>query len=755
MNVRVGELEDKRAEFVGGEWQETIAVSDFIQKNYTPYTGDESFLAEATERTSEMWGKCSKLIMEEFKKGGVLDIDTKTVATITAHAPGYIDQDNEIIVGLQTDEPLKRSINPWGGVRTVNTACKEYGYELDEEVNDIFSNYRRTHNEGVFRAYTKTMKLMRKTGVLTGLPDAYGRGRIIGDYRRVALYGVDRLIEERQEQLETDALQEINENTIRLREEVSDQIGALNELKEMASNYGYDISGPASSAKEAIQWLHFAYLAAIKEQNGAAMSLGRTSTFLDIYIERDIAAGILTEEDAQELIDDFVMKLRMARHLRTRDYNALFAADPMWITESIGGIGVDGRPLVSKTSFRYLQTLRNLGPASEPNMTILWSDELPQGFKEFATKISMETCAIQYESDQLMQPIYGDDYAISCCISAMRVGKDLQYFGARANLPKALLFTLNGGVDELTGLKVAPEFYKAKPGEVLDYDTVKEALDKTVAWLAKNYVNTMNVIHYMHDKYAYEKLEMALHDVNPHAYMAFGMAGLSVLADSLSAIKYAQVTPVFGENGIIEDFETVGEFPCYGNDDDRVDSIATEAVEFFTAELKKTPAYRGAEHTLSILTITSNVVYGKKTGNTPCGRRKGEPFAPGANPMHQRDTSGILASLNSVAKINYEKDSKDGVSYTMSATPQCMGKTDENRTQNLISILDGQFGSGGQHVNVNVLNKETLEAAMENPEQFPQLTIRVSGYAVNFIKLTKEQQMDVITRTIFNEEFTG
>ena len=752
MNVLV--TETKSYAFTGGNWEEMIDVPSFIQANYTPYSGDESFLEGPTARTTALWGRCSKLILEEYKRGGVYDIDTKTVTTITAHAPGYLDKDNEIIVGLQTDAPLKRSINPWGGIRTVDTACKEYDYKLDDEVNEIFSKYRRTHNDGVFRGYTKTMKLMRKTGVLTGLPDAYGRGRIIGDYRRVPLYGVDRLIAERQAQLESDELQIINEDTIRLREEVSDQIGALNELKEMAGSYGHDISAPATTAKEAVQSLYFAYLAAIKEQNGAAMSLGRVGTFLDIYFERDLDAGIITEEDAQELIDDFVIKLRMARHLRTRDYNALFAADPMWITESIGGIGVDGRPLVSKNSFRFLQTLRNLGPASEPNLTVLWSKDLPNDFKEFCAQISIETCAIQYESDDLMRPVYGDDYAISCCVSAMKVGKDLQYFGARANLPKALLFALNGGVDELTGLKVAPEFYKAEAGQVLDYDTVKTALDKTIDWLAKHYVDTMNVIHYMHDKYSYEKLEMALYDVNPHSYMAFGMAGLSVIADSLSAIKYGQVTPIFADNGLITDFKIEGEFPFFGNDDDRVDDIAREMVSYFTKELRKHPAYRGAEHTLSILTITSNVVYGKKTGNTPCGRLKGEPFAPGANPMHQRDTNGILASLNSIAKIDYQ-DAKDGVSYTMSATPQCMGKSEEDRRKNLSALLDGQFGAGGQHINVNVLNRETLEKAMEKPEEFPQLTIRVSGYAVNFIKLTREQQMDVINRTIFKQEFTN
>ncbi|MCD5406468.1 MAG: formate C-acetyltransferase [Desulfotomaculum sp.] len=746
--------EDLCYEFKTGDWEQAIDVRSFIQANYTPYHGDGSFLAGATFRTKSLWKKCSKLAMEEYKRGGVYDVDTKTVTTITAHAPGYLDQENEIIVGLQTDAPLKRAINPWGGIRTVDVACQEHGYQLDDQVKEIFTKYRRTHNEGVFRVYTKTIKLMRKTGVLTGLPDAYGRGRVIGDYRRVALYGVDRLIAERQEQLDGVTLNEINAQTIQLREEVSDQINALKALKVMAANYGYDISGPAGTAKEAVQWLYFAYLGAIKEQNGAAMSLGRVSTFLDIYFERDLATGVLTEESTQEVIDDFVIKLRLARQLRTKDYDALFAADPMWITESTGGMGLDGRTLVTKTSLRFLQTLRNLGPAAEPNLTVLWSEALPQNFKEFCAQISIETCAIQYESDDLMRPVYGDDYAISCCISAMRVGKDLQYFGARANLPKALLFTLNAGVDELTGLKVAPEFYKAQPGQVLDYDTIRVALDKTLDWLAEEYVNTMNIIHYMHDKYAYEHLEMALHDVNPHAYMAFGIAGLSVIADSLSAVKYAQVTPVFNEDGLITDFKTVGEFPCFGNDDDRVDDLAKEIVADFIAKLRQYPLHRNAEHTMSILTITSNVVYGKKTGTTPCGRQKGEAFAPGANPMHQRDTSGIVASLKSVSKIDYQ-DAKDGVSYTLSATPVCLGKADEHRRKNLASLLDGQFGAGGQHINVNVLNRETLEKAMENPEQYPQLTIRVSGYAVNFIKLTKAQQKEVISRTIFQQGFSG
>lgn len=741
-----------RGAFKGDGWRQSIDVRSFIQDNYTPYDGEASFLSGSTPRTDVLWEKCRKLIGEEHDRGGVHDIDTKTVTSITSHAPGYLEKESEIIVGLQTDAPLKRAINPWGGIRVVETACQEYGYQLDANVKEIFNKYRRTHNEGVFAVYTKTMKLLRRTGLLTGLPDAYGRGRIIGDYRRVPLYGVDRLIAERQEHLESEPLQNINPDTIQIREEIGSQIDALKDLKEMAASYGYDISKPASTAREAVQWLYFAYLGALKEQNGAAMSLGRVSTFLDIYLARDMAAGEINEEQAQELIDDFVMKLRLARQLRTRDYNSLFAADPLWITEAIGGMGVDGRHLVTKTSFRFLQTLRNLGPSSEPNLTIMWSEDLPQVFKEFCTQISIETCAIQYENDDLMRPVYGDDYAISCCVSAMRVGAEMQFFGARTNLPKALLVTLNAGVDELTELKVAPGFYQAVPDQVLDYETVSASLDKTLDWLAEQYVHTMNVIHYMHDKYAYEKLGMALHDVNPHGYIAFGVAGLSVIADSLSAIKYAKVTPIFGENGLIKDFKIEGDFPCFGNDDDRVDIIAKDLVTSFAAKLRQHPAHRDAEHTLSILTITSNVVYGKKTGVTPCGRQKGEPFAPGANPMHQRDVKGIVSSLRSVSKIDYQ-DAKDGVSYTLSATPSCLGKDDETRSQNLSALLDAQFGVGGQHMNVNVLNRETLEKAMEHPEQFPDLTIRVSGYAVKFIKLTREQQMEVISRTIFQQGF--
>lgn len=741
--------------FQGGSWQETIDVRSFIQANYTAYEGDASFLAGPTTRTQELWKQCTKLLAEETRKGGVLDIDTQTVATITSHAPGFINNDLELIVGLQTDAPLKRAINPWGGLRMVQTALDEYGYEMDETVTDIFTHYRRTHNDGVFKAYTDTMRKLRSSGVITGLPDAYGRGRIIGDYRRLPLYGADFLIAERKKALSQDErLNIINAETIQLREEISDQITALQDLKIMAQSYGIDVSSPARDGREAVQFLYFAYLAAIKEQNGAAMSLGRVSTFLDIYLARDMAEGTLTETEAQELIDDFVIKLRLTRQLRTQSYNELFSGDPNWVTEAIGGMGEDGRTLVTKSSFRFLQTLTNLGPAPEPNMTVLWSTALPQGFKDYCAKLSIETSAIQYENDDLMRPIYGDDYGIACCVSAMRIGKDIQYFGARANLPKALLLTLNSGRDELTGVQLAPAYYTAKPGEALKFDEVMEAFEKTMDWLAGQYVDIMNVIHYMHDKYAYEKLEMALHDPIYHRYMAFGIAGLSVLADSLSAIKYGQVTPIFGEDGLITDYQTVGDIPFFGNDDPRVDTIAKDLVESFITKLRKRPAHRNAEHTLSVLTITSNVVYGKMTGSTPCGRKIGEPFAPGANPLHGRDVSGILASLLSVAHIDYS-DAKDGISYTLSLTPFALGKTDESRIHNLVATLDGQFGSGGQHLNVNVLNRETLLDAMENPELYPQLTIRVSGYAVNFVKLTKEQQAEVISRTIFHEGMVG
>ncbi len=735
--------------------EKIIDVQAYIQENYSPYSGDSSFLTAATTRTKSLWNQCSVLLQEEYKKGGVLDIDADTPTTITSHQPGYIDKTNELIVGLQTDAPLKRAINPWGGIRMVEVACEEYGHSIKDHVKEAFNKYRRTHNDGVFSAYTDTMRLLRKTGVLTGLPDAYGRGRIIGDYRRVPLYGVDSLIAERKDALRTsELLSKTTPETIQLREEVNDQIQALVDLKTMAISYGIDISLPATNSQEAVQWLYFAYLAAIKEQNGAAMSLGRVSTFLDIYFERDLKIGLIAEEGVQELIDDFVIKLRLSRQLRTQAYNDLFSGDPAWVTEALGGMGEDGRTLVTKTSFRFLQTLRNLGPAPEPNMTVLWSTSLPQGFKDFCAEISLETCAVQYENDDIMRPIYGDDYGIACCVSAMRIGKDIQYFGARANLPKALLLTINGGRDEISGVQVAPKFYQSQVGEPLDYLEVKSAFDKTIRWLAEQYVDTMNVIHYMHDKYAYEKLEMGLHDIAPHSYMAFGMAGLSVITDSLSAIKYASVTPIFNEQGLTKDFIITGEFPYFGNNNPQVDQLARDVVADFIGNLREFPAHRGAEHTLSILTITSNVVYGKYTGATPCGRKAGEPFAPGANPLHNRDTSGILASLSSVASIDYQ-DAKDGISYTLSVTPFSLGKAREAQQKNLVAIIDGQFANGGQHLNVNVLNRETLEDAIENPEKYPQLTIRVSGYAVNFIKLTPEQQQEVISRTIFQEGLGG
>ncbi|HOB21423.1 MAG TPA: formate C-acetyltransferase [Bacillota bacterium] len=734
--------------FRGEKWREQIDVRDFIINNYTPYEGDGSFLAEATPRTKRLWEKCLSLIKEEHERGGVLSIDADRPSTITSHLPGYIDKELEIIVGLQTDSPLKRAINPFGGIRMVEMACREYGAELNPSIYEIFKKYRTTHNDGVFSVYTDEMRTLRRSGVITGLPDAYGRGRIIGDYRTVALYGVDRLIQAKTEDLRSEPLAKITIDTIQLREEVHQQIKAFHELKEMAASYGFDLSGPAQNAKEAIQWLYFGYLAAIKQQNGAAMSLGRTSTFLDIYIERDIAAGKLTEEAAQELIDDFVIKLRMARQLRTRAYDELFSGDPLWVTEAIGGMSIEGKPLVTKTSFRFLHTLRNLGPSPEPNLTVLWSNSLPKAFKEYAAQLSIETSSIQYENDDLMRPIFGDDYAIACCVSAMQVGRQMQFFGARSNLPKALLLTLNGGRDEFTGVQVAPKFYQAQPNEVLDFETVWAAFGKTLAWLAEKYVDTMNVIHYMHDKYAYESLQMALHATDVERFMAFGIAGLSVVADSLSAIKYAKVTPNFGEDGLICDFQIQGDFPKFGNNDNRVDSLAVEVVAMFHKELQKHPAYRGAKHTLSILTITSNVVYGKRTGSTPDGRKQGEPFAPGANPMHGRDTHGALASLASVAKIPYEH-ALDGISYTFSITPGALGKSREARLKNLVAILDGYFSKGGHHMNVNVFEREVLLDAMEHPEKYPQLTIRVSGYAVNFIKLTREQQEEVIARTIF------
>ena len=731
--------------FKPGNWQETIDVRDFIQRNYTPYTGDGSFLKPATERTKGLLHKLENLLALEQEFGGVLDIDTQTVTSLLNYKPGYLDKEKEIIVGLQTDRPLKRGVNPFGGLRMTREACRAYGYELSRKVEDEFQ-YRTTHNDGVFRVYNKETKAARHCGLITGLPDAYGRGRIIGDYRRVALYGIDFLIEEKQKDKDRISMETMDVDHIRQLEELYQQINFLGKLKEMAAMYGFDISGPAKDAKEAVQWLYFAYLGAIKEQNGAAMSLGRTSTFLDIYFERDLARGILTEEQAQEIMDDFVMKLRMARHLRTPDYDEIFAGDPMWITESIGGMGADGRTLVTKNSFRILHTLYNLKPSAEPNLTVLWSAGLPENFKTYCAKVSCDTDAIQYENDDLMRPKFGDDYGIACCVSAMRIGKEMQFFGARANLAKLLLMALNGGKDEKQNMQVGPE-HEPYQGEYLDYDKVTELLSIYRPWLAAMYANTMNMIHYMHDKYAYEKTQMALHDTEVHRFMAFGIAGLSVLADSLSAIKYAKVRCIRDEEtGLITDYEVEGEYPAYGNDDDRVDSIAKEQVKLFFEELKKQKLYRDAEPTLSILTITSNVVYGKKTGATPDGRKAGEPFAPGANPMHGRDKSGALASLNSVAKLSYD-DCKDGISNTFSIVPQAMGKTEEERLANLTAVLDGYFAQMAHHLNVNVLNRELLVDAYHNPENYPNLTIRVSGYAVNFHKLTKEQQKEVISRT--------
>ena len=731
--------------FKPGNWQETIDVRDFIQRNYTPYTGDGSFLKPATERTKGLLHRLENLLALEQEFGGVLDIDTQTVTSLLNYKPGYLDKEKEIIVGLQTDRPLKRGVNPFGGLRMTREACRAYGYELSRKVEDEFQ-YRTTHNDGVFRVYNKETKAARHCGLITGLPDAYGRGRIIGDYRRVALYGIDFLIEEKQKDKDRISMETMDVDHIRQLEELYQQINFLGKLKEMAAMYGFDISGPAKDAKEAVQWLYFAYLGAIKEQNGAAMSLGRTSTFLDIYFERDLARGILTEEQAQEIMDDFVMKLRMARHLRTPEYNELFAGDPMWITESIGGMGEDGRTLVTKNSFRILHTLYNLKPSAEPNLTVLWSAGLPENFKTYCAKVSCDTDAIEYENDDLMRPKFGDDYGIACCVSAMRIGKEMQFFGARANLAKLLLMALNGGKDEKQNMQVGPE-HEPYQGEYLDYDKVTELLSIYRPWLAAMYANTMNVIHYMHDKYAYEKTQMALHDTEVHRFMAFGIAGLSVLADSLSAIKYAKVRCIRDEEtGLITDYEVEGEYPAYGNDDDRVDSIAKEQVKLFFEELKKQQLYRDAEPTLSILTITSNVVYGKKTGATPDGRKAGEPFAPGANPMHGRDKSGALASLNSVAKLSYD-DCKDGISNTFSIVPQAMGKTEEERLANLTAVLDGYFAQMAHHLNVNVLNRELLVDAYHNPEKYPNLTIRVSGYAVNFHKLTKEQQKEVISRT--------
>ncbi|MET9128810.1 formate C-acetyltransferase [Streptomyces antibioticus] len=730
--------------FAGTRWRELIDVRDFIQANYTPYEGDASFLAGASERTRAVWEKVSSLFPEERARG-ILDVDPATPSTITSHAPGWIDRDRELIVGLQTDAPLKRAIMPNGGLRMVESGLKAYGYEADPFVTKVFGTYRKTHNDGVFDAYTPAMRTARKVGIITGLPDAYGRGRIIGDYRRVALYGTDRLIEaKRAERALLDA-RPSSEHVIRDREELAEQIRALGELTRMAATYGCDVSRPAATAHEAVQWLYLGYLAAVKEQNGAAMSLGRTSTFLDVYLQRDLDEGVIDESRAQELIDDFVIKLRIVRFLRTPEYDALFSGDPTWVTESIGGLGTDGRPLVTRTSFRFLQTLYNLGPAPEPNLTVLWSPRLPAGFKEFCAQVSIDTSAVQYESDELIRPRNGDDTAIACCVSAMAVGKEMQFFGARVNLAKALLYAVNGGRDEMTGDQVTPAM-PPLTGDYLAYDELAAAYDRVLDWLAETYVDTLNVIHFMHDKYAYERLEMALHDHPVHRYMACGIAGLSVAADSLSAVKYARVKVFRDASGLAVDFRTEGDFPAYGNNDDRADSIAVGLVESFMAKVRRHPTYRDAEHTQSVLTITSNVVYGKHTGNTPDGRRAGQPFAPGANPMNGRDRHGVAASALSVAKLPYEQ-ARDGISLTTTITPEGLGHAPQERAGHLVGILDAYMASGGFHMNVNVLNRDVLEDAMAHPEKYPELTIRVSGYAVNFVRLTREQQLDVISRT--------
>lgn len=730
--------------FQTGKWTKEIDVRNFIQKNYTLYEGDDTFLEGVTDRTQKVWDKCHELILEEMKKG-ILDVETNIVSGIDNFAPGYIDQENEVIVGLQTDAPLKRIVNLYGGMKMAKSALEQYGYELNPQLEKDFHAYRKTHNEGVFDAYPKRTKVARHVGLLTGLPDAYGRGRVIGDYRRVALYGVDFLIGEKEK--EQDMFDgPMTDERIRLREEISMQIQALKEMKSMAMKYGVDISEPAKNAKEAVQFLYMAYLAGVKENNGAAISLGRTSTFLDIYIERDLKNGVITEKEAQELIDQFIIKLRLVRHLRTPEYNELFGGDPTWVTEAIGGVSINGRPLVTKNSFRYLHTLTNLGTAPEPNMTVLWSRDLPEGFKKYCAKMSILTDSIQYENDDVMRPLYGDDYAISCCVSAMRVGKQMQFFGARANLAKSLLMALNAGVDELQKVPVVPGIEPLK-NEVLDFDEVWDRYKKVLDYVAELYVDTINIIHYMHDKYAYEASQMALHDGNVERLTAFGMAGISVVADSLSAIKFAKVTPVRDENGVTVDFNVEGDFPKYGNDDDRVDELAVEVATYFSNALKKHPIYRNAKHTLSALTITSNVMYGKKTGTTPDGRKHGEPLAPGANPMHGRDENGALASLNSVAKIPYRNVCQDGVSNTFSIVPDALGKDETQRIDNLIHILDGYFYQGAHHLNVNVMNREILLDAMEHPEKYPTLTIRVSGYAVNFNRLSKDQQREVIMRT--------
>ncbi len=733
--------------FTRNKWANVIDVRDFIQANYTPYEGDESFLCGATERTLKLNEKYNELRKEELAKGGVLDIDTETISTITAYEPGYLDKENEIIVGLQTSEPLKRSVNPFGGIRMVQQACSAYGYEVSPKILEKF-NERTTHNDGVFKAYSSEMRKVRHSHILTGLPDAYGRGRIIGDYRRVALYGTDRLIEDKKADFNRLSNRDMREEAIRKSEEISNQIKALYDLHKMALSYGYDISAPAKNAREAIQWTYFAYLAAIKEQNGAAMSIGRVSTFFDIYIERDIKNGVLTEVEAQELIDDFVLKIRMSRQLRTPDYNELFAGDPNWATEAIGGVGRDGRTLVTKSSYRILHTLYNLEAAPEPNLTVLWSKRLPENFKKYCAKVSIDTDSIQYENDDIMRDMFGDDYGIACCVSATELGKQMQFFGARANLPKTLLMAINGGKEELEGEQIGP-VSEPLDGR-LDYEQVMEKFKMYMAWLARLYVNTMNVIHFMHDKYAYEKIQMALIDSNMRRVMAFGIAGFSVVVDSLSAIKYAKVTPIRDERGIAVNFDVEGDFPKYGNDDDRVDDIAVELCHMFSNELKNTPAYRNAEHTLSILTITSNVMYGKYTGATPDGRAANQAFAPGANPMHGRDTMGALASLNSVAKLPYEK-CLDGISNTFTVTPNALGENKTEQVNNLVNLMDGYFAQRAHHLNVNVLNRELLMDAFKHPENYPNLTIRVSGYAVHFTRLTRDKQLEVISRT-FHEK---
>lgn len=730
--------------FNAGKWTREIDVKDFIQKNYTPYDGSESFLANPSEKTEKLWSKVKELMQQERERGGVYDIDEKTISTITSHRAGYIDNELETIVGLQTDAPLKRAIMPFGGIRMVRTSLAAYDKTIDPVVDNVFK-YRKTHNDGVFDVYTEDMKKARHTGVITGLPDAYGRGRIIGDYRRIALYGVDYLIEKKKQAKANYVFDFMDQDVMRQREEISEQIRSLQELKAMAASYGFDISRPAQDTKEAIQWLYFGYLAAVKEQNGAAMSIGRISTFLDIYADKDMKEGVYTEEQIQEMVDHFVMKLRMVRFLRTPDYDELFSGDPTWITESIGGVGQDGRHMVTKMSYRFLHTLTNLGPAPEPNMTVLWSQRLPENFKRFCAKMSEETSAIQYENDDIMREKFGDDYGIACCVSAMRIGKQMQFFGARANLAKGLLYAINGGKDERYNEQVAPPFAPIT-SEYLDYDEVMEKFNATMDWLANLYINTLNIIHYMHDKYCYERIEMALHDEEILRTMACGIAGLSVAVDSLSAIKYAKVKPIRNADGLVVDYEIEGDYPKFGNNDSAVDEIAIDLVKNFMAKLSKHKTYRNSKTTMSILTITSNVVYGKKTGNTPDGRKAGVPFAPGANPMHGRDTNGCIASMASVAKLPYDY-SEDGISYTFSIVPDALGKSEEDRYRNLVAIMDGYFASEGHHINVNVLRKETLMDAMEHPEKYPQLTIRVSGYAVNFIKLTREQQLDVISRT--------